>query len=299
MIHTQGNWNPNDRHQYFVAGSTDDLLRAREWTPNLLIAVNELSSDKDLHEIEKLCAGGAKVFLDSGVFWLTNQHARANSVSMDEALALAPDQIDNFDWLLERYRHVVDRIGDKVWGYIEIDQGGRENKKKTRAMLEGWGYKPIPVYHPMNDGWEYFDELAQNYDRMCFGNIVQAKAYARKRLLATYMERKRKYPHLWIHMLGYTTNHWLNGFPVDSCDSSSWLTPLRWARAFRTRGMGQPISQLDKRWYYNGQLNKHDVQRDDPAHQQAYAMCCSEYIGFGRMWKSCIEERRAITGEQL
>ena len=59
---------------------------------------------------------------------------------------------------------------------VEVDQGGRENKIKTRARLEKMGLRPIPVYHPLNDGWDYFDYLAENYDRICMGNVVNAEA---------------------------------------------------------------------------------------------------------------------------
>ena len=63
-------------------------------------------------------------------------------------------------------------------------------------MLEQMGLRPIPVYHPFNDGWDYFDYLAERYDRICFGNVVQADRETRKRLVATAWERHRKYPHL-------------------------------------------------------------------------------------------------------
>jgi hypothetical protein len=168
------------------------------------------------------------LFIDSGVFALANGHAVEHEITMDEALSLAPTEIDGFDELYKRYCSIIETLGDLVWGYIEIDQGGRENKRKTRAKLEAQGFRPIPVYHPFNDGWEYFDELASDYDRICFGNIVQADQETRKRLLATAWERKRKYPHLWIHLLGLSPNERLNAYPIDCCDSSAWLMHVRW-----------------------------------------------------------------------
>ena len=62
------------------------------------------------------------------------------------------------------------------------------------GQAESLGLKPIPVYHPLLDGWDYFDELAAQYDRICFGNIVQAPAATRIRLLHTLWERHRRYP---------------------------------------------------------------------------------------------------------
>jgi hypothetical protein len=52
-------------------------------------------------------------------------------------------------------------------------------------MLEQMGLRPIPVYHPFNDGWHYFDYLAERYDLVCFDNVVQADRETRKRLVAT------------------------------------------------------------------------------------------------------------------
>lgn len=129
--------------------------------------------------------------------------ARAHGLTMDQALSLAPDDIDGFDWLLDRYVRVHDRFADRMWGIIELDQGGADRKRETRAHLRSLGINPIPVYHPMLDGWEYFDELASTNDRICFGNVVQASVPMRHRLLMTAYERKRAYPHLWIHLLGY------------------------------------------------------------------------------------------------
>ncbi len=216
--------------------------------PYLLIAVNEINARTEQH-MQELAGSGARWFIDSGVFNLTNNHMRRHGISMDKALALAPDEIDGFDALLKRYTDIVSRWGDKCWGYIELDQGGRENKIKTRAMLEAQGLRPIPVYHPFNDGWDYFDYLAQNYDRICVGNVVQADRDTRKRLVATMWERKRKYPDLWIHLLGYTPNEFLNAYPIDSGDSSSWLNVVRWS-GMQERTMLKTIGAMDKNYQY-------------------------------------------------
>jgi hypothetical protein len=36
---------------------------------------------------------------------------------------------------------------ERLWGYIELDKGGRENKLRTRTRLHNHGLNPIPVYH--------------------------------------------------------------------------------------------------------------------------------------------------------
>ena len=231
IIQTDGSWDYKGRNQYFLATDkkrSNHLLEAKLIHPYLLVAVNEIDEGMQV-SMEGLRSLGVNWFIDSGIFNLTNEHKRKHDISMDEALSLAPDEIDGFDELFEKYVALLEVWKDKAWGYIELDQGGRENKIKTRKRLEDMGFKPIPVYHPLNDGWDYFDYLAERYDRICFGNIVQAPPPVRKRLLATAFERKQKYPHLWIHILGYTPNETMNAYPIDSADSSSWLSVVRWS----------------------------------------------------------------------
>ena len=242
-----GTFDPTDRHHYFLAANLSSLVYATalQQIDHILVAVNEIQAPGDYDLVDRWLDEGKKVLLDSGIFWLTNEHKRAHGITMDEALALPPEAIDGFDGLLEKYLRLVARWGDRVWGYIELDQGGREQKKKTRAMLEGrYGLRPMPVYHPLNDGWDYFDELAERYDRICFGNVVQAMGPTRKRLISTAWERHRKYPDLWIHLLGYTPNQWLNAMPADNCDSSSWLVGVRWTRADNEAAAGQWFTRM-------------------------------------------------------
>jgi hypothetical protein len=217
-----GLFDPEHRNIYFAAGT------AQFYPEYMLIAVNDLSKGTYAEHLDGLLAKGHKVFLDSGIFNLTNEHKRQTGVTMDEALKLAPEDIIGFDELFEKYVDIAKTYGDKLWGYIELDQGGAVNKRKTRAKLEAMGLNPIPVYHPLVDGWDYFDELASQYDRICFGNIVQANGPTRTRLLHTLWERLRQYPHLWVHVLGMTPNENTPVFPPQSCDSSTWLNGLRY-----------------------------------------------------------------------
>lgn len=244
-----GAFDPSDRWVYFIASNVERMKFGSQAHDHILVAVNEVNTPRDEEIVEGWIDSGKRVFLDSGIFWLTNEHARANNVSMDIALGLAPDEIDNFDWLWNRYTKLVTRWGDRLWGYIELDQGGRANKVKTRARLEGLGFAPVPVYHPLNDGWEYFDELAQQYDRICFGNVVQADAATRKRLVATAWERHRRYPHLWIHLLGYTPNEVLYAMPINSGDSSTWLSSVRWS-GYKEVAHGRGFSELPRGFQY-------------------------------------------------
>ena len=228
MIRTSGRWDPTDHPKYFLAGNINTLEAAAPCVEDVLLAVNEITGEREQAIFRALATSRHNLFLDSGVFNLVNGHAVAHGMKMDEALSLAPDELDGFDALFARYVEIVSVWGDRLWGAVEIDAGGRENKIKTRARLEELGLKPIPVYHPFNDGWDYFDHLAENYDRICFGNVVQADTGTRKRLVATAWERRRKYPHLWIHLLGMTPSPMTVAFPMSSCDSSTWLSGARW-----------------------------------------------------------------------
>lgn len=217
-----GTFDRTERPIYFAAGSSPHYPR------HLLLAVNDLFGKHGEDNLKRLLDLGHTILLDSGVFWLTNQHKRATGVSMDAALSLPPEEINGFQDLFDRYVYLTSTYGDRLWGYIELDQGGRDNKIRTRKKLHDLGLRPIPVYHPFNDGWDYFDEIAETSDRMCFGNVVQASQMARVRLLHTMWERRRQYPHLWIHVLGLSANEWCLPTPPDSCDSSTWLNALRY-----------------------------------------------------------------------
>ena len=255
-----------ERNQYFLACHPQNVSVLIEdmidgappfW---LLMANNDLNPDneKDMTLVERALDAGTKLLIDSGVFWLTNRHKRAHGMTMDEALSLHPTEVDGFEWLLDRYVRIHNRFGERMWGMIELDQGGAERKRETRSRLHALGIHPLPVYHPLLDGWDYFDELATTHDRMCFGNIVQASAGVRERLLQTAWERKRAYPHLWIHVLGYSLNPNLHAAPIESCDSSTWKQGERWG-AESDKAMLAKIGTLDRSYTYPlGDIVQHD-----------------------------------------
>lgn len=225
-----GRYDPDEAPVFFTAGNS----RGAPCSPHTLMALNDLGdgSEESTHhaivEMERRLDAGGKLLLDSGIFNVTNEHKRAHGITMDEALRIHPTEIDGFDKLWGMYVDVVKRYQDRLWGFIELDQGGANAKRETRARIEAEGLVPIPVYHPIVDGWDYFDELASQYDRICVGNVVQATRSERQRILATLWERHRAYPHLWIHVLGLTPNQIIGTYYFNSCDSSSFVSLLRW-----------------------------------------------------------------------
>lgn len=244
-----GTFERNDPFSYFIAGAVKDLEASGH--SHVLVAVNELGNQRDLDALEELCEH-RKVLLDSGIFNLANSHAQKHGVSHDVGLSLAPDEIDGFDSLWDRYGSVVTRFKDKLWGLIELDQGGIANKPTTRARIEEeFGVVPIPVYHPLLDGWDYYDTLAKGYDRICFGNLVQAPPSVRLRLIHAASERARQYPYLWTHLLGVYPNQNLLGMPLrGSCDSSSWLTSLRWMPSWKVWAMTKMVGSFPPPMWY-------------------------------------------------
>jgi hypothetical protein len=145
---------------------------------------------------------------------------------------------------------LVNRYGEQLWGYVELDQGGMASKKRIRQRLNDMGLRPMPVYHPLHDGWDYFDELAETHDRVCFGNVALADAPQRRRLVATAWERHRRYPDLWVHMLGLTPDDVLAGMPADSADSSTWLAPIRWPVGQREYALMHSLGSLPREFQY-------------------------------------------------
>lgn len=259
----------------------------------VLVATNDVMTDGAARsELEAPMNAGKLVLLDSGIFWLTNRHARAHDVHMDDALALPPDQIDGFDDLFPRYCELVKRYQGDLWGFMELDQGGAVNKRVTRARIEDvTGCVPIPVYHPFNDGWDYFDELAEGYDRICLGNIVQAHTLTRTHLLHTVWERRRRHPGLkWIHALGLDVVDDLLAVPTDSCDATSWQEPLRWPWGIRPHAMLEAFGHTSRDFQYTK-----GSHRDDPdGLTRAAQLCAWELRSSHLNWR---EHHAAITAE--
>lgn len=250
---TGGVFDPAARPLYFAAGQI-------AWTPpavarfpeSVLVAVNDLKTPRaEARGLTAHLDAGRRVLLDSGVFELANGYAKTHGMTLAHALAIAPEDLDGFAELYDRYTSVVARHGDRLWGWIELDQGGRVNKTRVRGYLEAGGQIPIPVYHPLNDGWDYFDYLAQNYDRVCFGNVVAASPAVRARILHTLWERHRQYPDLWVHALGIYPSELFLAAPADSCDASSWLGPLRWGERATESSMLAATRALPRPFLYD------------------------------------------------
>lgn len=292
MNRTGGNWARADWPAYFLATQSSNVHLGAASYEHVLVAVNEMmegaAAVKGEQILEALIEHGNKVFLDSGIFWLTNRHMRTHRMTMDQALSLHPTAVDGFDQLFDRYVAIVNRFGDDLWGYVELDQGGVARKRETRARLEGLGLAPIPVYHPLNDGRDYLEELMTTYDRICFGNIVQADRATRQRLLHLMFEAKCRHPEVWIHVLGLTPSEVSLAFPSDSADSSSWVTSLRWHKADREKAMLKSVSGYPRNHAYVLGRDSGDSQR------VAIAAALTSYSSVPTVWRAVLDERREL-----
>jgi hypothetical protein len=253
MKHTTGDTFQPDAGPVFFIASNPKAVEESNFN-NVLVAVNELTTKKDDDRLARMLDAGRNVLIDSGIFNLAMAHARTHGLHMDDALLMPPSQVDGFSKLRDKYYEVADTYGSRVWGMIELDQGGRDVKPETRAQIEAdTGITPIPVYHPLVDGWEYYDTIAEQYDRICFGNIVKASPPVRLRLVFTAFERAKKYPHLWTHLLGLFPNQ--NTLSMlgmkGSFDSSSWLTGVRWMPSWKDSAMLKMEGSFPPDLWYN------------------------------------------------
>lgn len=255
-----GTYDKEERFAYFLATSPTRHTEAETHLPeanilsyeHVLVAINELETPKSLENLNRLVDSGRKVLLDSGIFNLTMRHARANDVHMDVALGLAPDEIDGFDKLKDTYYTIADKYKDTMWGMIEMDQGGPEHKPITRAMIEkDTGIVPIPVWHPLLDGVDYYKSITKEYDRICVGNLVKAVPSIRLRLLTKIYELSRECPDVWHHLLGVTPNDLSYSLPIyGSCDSSTWLSGVRWMQGWQARATAKPFGNYPEDLWY-------------------------------------------------
>lgn len=120
---------------------------------------------------------------------------------------------------------------------------------------------------------------------------MQADRPTRKRLLATAWERRRRYPDLWIHVLGLTPNEISNAYPVGSADSSAWLSGVRWAgtHKFRAAGAGVGVMPLNMRYL----LGSDDADRDA---MKARHFCAYEAWALERNWRRLLADIEAEAG---
>lgn len=256
-----GKYLPDEEYVYFLATSparhSEAVLALPDEDvyqhPHVLVAVNELETPKHFDHLDKLIDEGRSLMIDSGVFNLAMSHARTHSMTHNEALSLAPEEVDGFEELLEKYYRIAQTYKDRIWGMVEVDQGGPLIKPLTRARIEREsGIIPIPVWHPLLDGIDYYHTLIAEYDRICVGNLVKANPSLRLRILTAVSELSRENPKIWHHLLGVTPSELTFALPIrGSSDSSTWLTGCRWPQGWGSKSMGKRIAHFGPDFSYS------------------------------------------------
>ena len=284
MIQTGGGkFDPDEPFVFFMAASASvfQMVEVGRYE-HLLVPIGKTGEQRQL---ESLLDG--KIFLDSGIFSLAAAHARKHGMLVNEAFTLAPDQVDGFDALLSRYIDLARKLGPRLWGYVELDLGGADNKRRMRRYLEDQGLRPIPVYHPLADGWDYLDELLDEYDRVCISNLARSSQEARKQILLMVWERVRRHHNKpWIHLLGLSASQILLSLPFNSCDSASLAYSLQYGSDMQMgRAMMGNFSQLGDKGYSYDQSVPSDEERGTPkAGKIVSLLALSELRCWRRIW---------------
>lgn len=253
MIRTHGNWSPSDDRIVFAPGNfggTQAIFSGRsidavKGTPieplwhlalkvskqmNKLISVLDLSTTNWQEQLQMNLTYCGRVFLDSGVFGLAMRHAKLHGLTHNEALNVPIDQIDGWSEFFELYVAICTHYKDSLWGYVELDLGGTDQKIKTRALLESKGLAPIPVWHPLTDGLEYGKMLMQTYERICVGNLVKSDEDTRRTVLRMVAHVKGSNRLPWVHALGLAPVSYAACFPINSLDAITWISALMYPK---------------------------------------------------------------------
>jgi hypothetical protein len=229
---TNGKWSRKEMGLYFLALWDTDMpskLSTMPYQQNIsaLIEYGLLAREGDpVAEAIGLTKIYRHLFIDSGVFSLANAEAKRRNASFEEGLTLKLSDIETGEEYLAAYMAMCQQIKDHVWGFVEVDLGGRDEKIKTRERFHEAGLYPIPVYHPLLDGTDYLDYLCDRYDRICVSNLVQSNSETRAVLTAFVFDRIMKRPEKkrpYVHYLGVSPGqaHFAHNC-LGSCDSSSW-----------------------------------------------------------------------------
>jgi len=239
---TDGKWSKEEMGLYFLALFNTAAPKRFSTMPyqKKICALTEFGLLKQQKEHNKTPAEAAiewaeiyrHLFIDSGVFSLANAEAIRKKVSFEEGLKLKLSDIEGGEEYLADYINTCQQIKNVVWGYIEVDLGGRDEKIKTRERLHAAGLSPVPVYHPLLDGADYLEYLCKRYDRICVSNLVQSNSETRSILTAfvyNFIMQLPKESRPYVHYLGVSPSQ--SAFAhncLGSCDSSSWARGRRY-----------------------------------------------------------------------
>jgi hypothetical protein len=257
---TGGTFNPDEYGIYFPATDLSRLLWNIHLHRRALVPLNLLLGRSSQERLDTILSHGTQMFIDSGCFFLASEVAKKKGITIGEAFGLSPAEIPGYEAYKKTYIDFALRYKERIWGIVEMDFGGVEGKTQFREEVKKKGIKPIPVYHLLVDPAEYLDELLSKYDRVCIGNLAVMNAKDRKKVIPRLWEATEKHPKTWVHLLGVTPHPILTAYPFHSCDSSTWVAPLKWTEPPRTYYMYAQGGYLPPGYRFI-----RGVERDSPA----------------------------------
>lgn len=181
--------------------------------------------DYEIDVLRGIADRGVRILLDPDLHSLRRTAVYATGRSYRSVLGDEPEALAGYAERFDRYVAVLERIGDRVWGYLGIDQGSVSARAIAQAALEGAGFQPIPTAHALGGSrdLEYLAELADVHDRVALSGMDALSAGARQKVLArlwasTHGRRAR------VHISRASIDRLMLAYPFASYDTAD---PLR------------------------------------------------------------------------
>lgn len=227
----------------------------------------------EAHKFAGLARPGARLLIDSGAF-----------TAYATGKAFRPEQY--VEWALDFKRRWEPRLSSLQFFNLDVI-GDQEASWRNQATIERLGLDVIPI---VTYGAEltHLERALDGYGYVALGGLV-GLARDRKRLSA-WLDRcfglvAARYKATGvmprIHLLGLTQAWALDRYPVYSCDSSSWVSVLRYggADAIGRRGQRFPRASLAP------EVNVYALRQEVKRYQALEAAATAKWARRGITWE--------------
>jgi len=204
-----------------------------------------------------------KIFFDCGAPALFNRLSRkiASTASMKNKLGVHVTRSHTSDFSYvhtpeyreyrEAYAKFLLRYRRCFETYASLDvMGSAELTYENQKYLEGYGLKPLPVWHYGTDiGWlvRYLDE---GYDYLCIGGLVPNPVPVLKlpldRIWARYLTDSSGMPVVKVHGFAVGSFQLMYRYPWYSVDAKTWLDQARFGAIL----MPRPVTKDKYDWLH-------------------------------------------------
>lgn len=238
----------------------------------------KIRSDEDYRCLQYSIDRGDRILIDSGthsIYMAMVRNDERNLYAIDRSFDIDDPVFADY---FSRYCDFAKTYEPYLWGYIELDLGNQDQKTILRQRMQDRGLKPIPVYHPLSDDLDYLDDLAQDYDRVCFGNIAMEDKSLRQIFIQVASLAKSKYPGLWVHLLGFAPDMTLAAFPgIDSVDTTTSSSIARFGHFDEGSCFNRRYGIVD---------GFHNRRKDRPNTELAFASGFRSYLFHSVAWNN-------------